>query len=146
MIVPEYYINKRFGLLVTTKYIERANDRYYYECLCDCGKTKVADLYALRKGLTKSCGCLKKKSSLEKAHKACFVNGTNIGAINRGLQSNNKTGVKGVYYDTTKRKYSAFIGYKGKEIKLGYFDTLEDAAYVRKQAEKKYHKPLLEDR
>ena len=32
-------------------------------CLCDCGKTKTAVGMNLRKGLTKSCGCLQKEKS-----------------------------------------------------------------------------------
>lgn len=30
----------------------------YWECVCDCGKTHVVQAYSLRKGNTKSCGCL----------------------------------------------------------------------------------------
>lgn len=54
---------KRFGRLVV---IEKAdfvttdpNDsQYRWTCLCDCGKTVVVRSFSLRRGQTKSCGCL----------------------------------------------------------------------------------------
>jgi hypothetical protein len=47
---------------------------------------------------------------------------------NRKMNSNNATGFKGVIWDKRREKYSSSIGYQGKKIWLGYFDTAEDAA------------------
>lgn len=44
---------KRFGRLKVLAY---SNDKYW-DCQCDCGKTKQVHGASLRGGLTKSCGC-----------------------------------------------------------------------------------------
>lgn len=58
--------------------------------------------------------------------------------INKRKQKNNKTGVRGVYRSKKDRKFKAQISYKCKQIHLGTFDTLEDAAKARREAEIKY--------
>ena len=54
--------NMRFGRLVTIKKVEKLlNDKdkhYKWLCRCDCGNTTVVRSSDLRKGKTKSCGCL----------------------------------------------------------------------------------------
>ena len=57
---------------------------------------------------------------------------------NRSKNSNNTTGVMGVYYHKASRKYMAGIRSDGTQIHLGYFATLEEAAEARKEAEIKY--------
>ena len=60
---------------------------------------------------------------------------------NMGLIKTNKTGVIGVslrYTRTGKLRYSANIMVNYKPIFLGNYDTLEEAAAVRLEAEKKY--------
>ena len=57
---------------------------------------------------------------------------------NRSRNSNNTTGVMGVYYHKGTRKYMAYIKVDGLRIHLGYFSTLEEAIEVRKAAEIKY--------
>lgn len=50
---------KRFGKLVVLKRVE--NNKHHqpqWECLCDCGNKTVVVGQKLRKGITKSCGCL----------------------------------------------------------------------------------------
>ena len=63
---------------------------------------------------------------------------------NRDLRSDNKTGYKGVMYRSKgpKNKEGYFVSIKldGYEIGLGRFDTLEQAIFIRKQAEEKYWK------
>lgn len=57
--------------------------------------------------------------------------------FNKDLQSNNQTGIKGVCFDNTKKKWKAYIKINQKQILLGYFDKKERAIYIRKQAENK---------
>ena len=57
---------------------------------------------------------------------------------NRSRNSNNTTGVTGVYYHKGTRKYMANIKVNGMNIYLGYFATLEEATEVRRAAEIKY--------
>lgn len=59
---------------------------------------------------------------------------------NRAINSNNKTGVLGVFKWTKGKGYGAQIGVNGKRIYLGSFDTIEEAKKAREDAEKTYHK------
>jgi len=56
----------RFGRLVVTSSVIRrkmGNGRWqcYWDCLCDCGTVKRVQSGNLRKGSTKSCGCLRRE-------------------------------------------------------------------------------------
>ena len=51
----------RFSLLTTTGKFEWTRRRWFTECLCDCGKTKLVIGNDLRTGRIKSCGCLSEK-------------------------------------------------------------------------------------
>ncbi len=58
---------KRFGLLTVVERVELEETGFgmgLWKCLCDCGNTKMAEGYYLRKGMISSCGCLK-QSKLE---------------------------------------------------------------------------------
>jgi hypothetical protein len=57
----------------------------------------------------------------------CSQNG-----MNRGATRANKIGVKGVCWDAKVDKYKAQIKINGKVKHLGYFDTIEKAADVRR--------------
>lgn len=57
---------------------------------------------------------------------------------NRNLKKKNHTGHVGVY-KTSSNKYKALIFIHGKELRLGVFDTIEEAVQVRHNAEKKYY-------
>lgn len=58
-------------------------------------------------------------------------------AQNRGKNVNNSSGYKGVTWDKVNRKWMAQVQHKGKSIKLGRFNTPEEAhqAYIRKVVE-----------
>jgi hypothetical protein len=53
-------------------------------------------------------------------------------AMNRGATKANKIGVKGVCWDAKAKKYKASIRINGKAKHLGYFDTIHEAANVRR--------------
>lgn len=53
---------QRFGRLTVIKEIGKNKySDYLWECLCDCGNTKIVTTNRLRCGITKSCGCLRKE-------------------------------------------------------------------------------------
>jgi hypothetical protein len=60
---------------------------------------------------------------------------------NLAIQTNNKSGVRGVNWDSVKGKWQARVQEKSCEIWLGYFDEFEHAVIARKAAERalKFH-------
>jgi len=60
-------------------------------------------------------------------------------AANRGIFKNNKTGYTGVSFIQSRGKFQATIGVGGKNVTIGLFDTLEEAAAARSAATKKVH-------
>ncbi|MEE0989629.1 MAG: hypothetical protein U0L02_09745 [Kandleria vitulina] len=62
----------RFGRLMAVKIDHReldscGNSDYFWECRCDCGNTIVVQGSVLRRGDTKSCGCLQSEESAKRA-------------------------------------------------------------------------------
>ena len=58
--------------------------------------------------------------------------------MNKRMQINNTSGITGVYWDKNREKWLAAIQKEGKQINLGRYDTKEEAAKARKEAEEKY--------
>lgn len=59
--------NQRFNRLIAIRQIDKKspnNGSFFWECLCDCGKTVFVRRDQLISGRTKSCGCLKKEQDL----------------------------------------------------------------------------------
>ncbi len=59
--------------------------------------------------------------------------------MNRKRRSNNRSGFKGVSWHEKKQKWVARIHVEGKQIFLGYFERVEEAAAAYKTAAVKYH-------
>lgn len=58
----------RFNYLTIIKiYGQNKRGEYLYECLCDCGNHPIIVSGKLKSGHTKSCGCLLKRKSSERA-------------------------------------------------------------------------------
>lgn len=55
--------------------------------------------------------------------------------MNKSIQSNNNSGVVGVYWDKIRNKWCADIRFNRNRIFLGRFNTKKEAIEVRKQAE-----------
>lgn len=58
---------------------------------------------------------------------------------NKGIQKNNRTGVKGVWYWARLNRYVASIYVQGKRIYLGQHKTLEQAKLAYEEAAMKLH-------
>jgi hypothetical protein len=59
-------------------------------------------------------------------------------SYNASVSSNNASNILGVSWYKPGNKWRVYICPDGKFISLGYYDTLEEAAKVRKEAERKY--------
>lgn len=124
---------QRFGSLKVLREtdLKSKTGQVYLQCKCKCGKIKNIRFDHLLSGATKSCGCLKLKRQRD-----FIVHNTHLGMIkSQKINLNNTSGIRGVFWDTYANKWRAAIGFQKKEYKLGRFDTIEEAAAVRKKAE-----------
>lgn len=65
-------LGQKFGMLKVLSISGRKNKNVTFNCLCDCGNKRVAIGHHLRKGITKSCGCLSKSClNLRYKHGQC---------------------------------------------------------------------------
>ena len=145
---------QRFGRLVVQKRVELdkplSNGTLTgWLCRCDCGNEIVCSTKALRNDKIISCGCALRDSATAKIVEQNVVGhfgGTTISTINpeRKANKNSRTGVKGVYWSNSEGCYIAKIGFKGKNITLGRFQSLAAATVARKAAEDEYYKPEIE--
>lgn len=68
----EEFLNKTFNRLTVMDFIGRKyrkdGKKYdnWYKCLCECGNYKEVTYSGLKRGDTKSCGCLSRENSIEK--------------------------------------------------------------------------------
>ena len=71
---------QRFGNLTAIRQIEeRHNGRVIWECVCDCGNSVFASTINLRRGNTKSCGCLRKAGTAQR--RAVDIAGQRFGKL-----------------------------------------------------------------
>lgn len=62
---------KKFGKLTVIRRVENSeNGAAKWECLCDCGNTKIVTGHNLRGSVTQSCGCLIKINNATRTHGA----------------------------------------------------------------------------
>lgn len=64
---------------------------------------------------------------------------------NCNLPKNNKSGHKGVYWESTRNKWNTQITLNGKCVHLGIFDNIEDAIKARNDAAEKYYKEFANE-
>lgn len=72
----------KFGLLTIISFSHKNSEHKYWNCICDCGNTKIVKQKFLVSGTTKSCGCL--ANSNGKKH---GMYGSRIYRIYRGMWS-----------------------------------------------------------
>lgn len=150
---------KKFNRLTVLGLGERNScNQVQWKCKCDCGNIVLATTTYLKTGHTKSCGCLNRELASKRLKSKKFINarkkyrdtnflkeGTSLALISsKNPRKNNSTGVNGVCWDKTLKKYVARICISRKQIRLGCYSSLEKAIQVRKEAEEKYFKPILD--
>ena len=107
-----------------------------------CGREKELSEDALVHGNYKSCGCTRFDQITSLTESMHFYDGTCLEMLRRKMRSDNKTGVTGVV-KINNGKYSASICFQGKTYFLGRYETLTEAAAVRKRAEETLHQPFI---
>lgn len=118
-----------------------------WTCRCSCGVEKDIRGNSLRDGTYKSCGCkrIERRDKGVKTHiEGDAIDGSRASALNAKLHVGNKSGHKGVRFNGRRNKWAAYIGFKGKQISLGYHPTEAGAIKARKDGELLYHKPILD--
>ena len=137
---------KTFNNLTVIGEAYREKGYVFWNCECTCGGKKIIRTNSLKKSKTKSCGCLIREKAREAVTErllpAAIFEGSNLCIMYENAHSN--SGVKGVSYSKKLGKYVAYITAKKKRYYLGTFETLDDATKARKQAEDKYHRPIIE--
>ena len=67
-IRSENLVGQRFGRLTVLEKTDKRKNRYIiWKCKCDCGNITYVDTGNLKKGKTRSCGCIKREILRERA-------------------------------------------------------------------------------
>ena len=144
-------VGKKFGRLTVLEIDKCSSTRNRrYVCQCDCGNKHSVCGSNLKAGHVQSCGCLNSETSkkvIKETHRWNEMNdekeSTRLSSLNSKLGSRNKSGTKGVSFDSTRKKWRAQLKFQGKTVFTKRFDTLEEAIKARKDAEEKYFAPTL---
>lgn len=111
---------QKFSRLTVLRYVGVSSSRVSrWECLCDCGAISIVGSDNLKRGITKSCGCLLKEKSKERIinqnqQKQLDLSGSTSGLLSYGSEVASKN---------TNRRILARCGC-GKKVEL------EAAAYI----------------
>lgn len=142
---------QRFGRLTVLRRTDRhMGHSVIWECLCDCGNTAYVASTHLRKGYTKSCGCLSSEVHQDSFRPARekreldYIDGTDVRGLMQSPRRNNTSGAVGVSYDRSVRLWKAEIRFQKHRYYLGSSREKEVAVAIRKEAEKRIHGKFLE--
>ncbi|MBR3706374.1 MAG: hypothetical protein IKM19_05340 [Firmicutes bacterium] len=128
---------QKFGRITALHPTQRRSKRGHliWHCQCDCGRELDISYNDLVYTNRKSCGCRKQEHNQELKNILTHIDGTSIDMLrSKKVPADNTTGAKGVYY--IRGKYTAKIVFQKKQYHLGSYETFEEAAAVRAEAEK----------
>lgn len=145
---------QRFGRLVAleaTDEKEKSGESYIWKCQCDCGNICYTSGSRLRAGITRSCGCLVSEHGQEIIKKALAeskkyqISDTDVRALLPDrTQSNNTSGKRGVFWDSSVKVWKATIEFRKHRYYLGSSRDFETAVQYREEAEKRIHGEFLD--
>lgn len=130
---------KKFNRLTVNSINGKKETIYFWNCTCDCGKEVIVAGYCLRKGNTKSCGCLKMQMLLERSYKHRMANTRFYkiwkGIFNRCSNPNNYSakyyggkGIKCLWSNFAEFKKDMYQDYLNHVEKFGEKQTTIDRA------------------
>lgn len=128
--------NRCFGRLTALYPTSKRNNSgsVIWHCRCECSQEVDVAYNELMYGNQQSCGCKKREHKKNLGRYLNRVDRTCIDILkSKKIPSNNTTGVKGVY--CIGGRYVAKIVFQKKQFYLGTYDSIEEAANVRKMAE-----------
>lgn len=135
---PTIKEGERYGRLVALEPTKkRSGKSVVWRCQCDCGNIYEARATSLQSGHVESCGCIKIEADKVKMLKnLTYQDDTCIEFLEKISVPTkaSTTGVRGVKL-LKDGKYQAGLTFRKKRYYLGRYDTLEEAAKARKQAE-----------
>ena len=151
----DYSPGKKYNMLTILK--DDNKRKHFVVCKCDCGNIKSIYKYHLTsKSPTVSCGCYLKAhaksmgdkyfyDNTKKFNEDCSKYKTNLGVVLKNKPyKNNTSGVTGISKNKRKNKWEAYISIRGKFIHLGLYANKLEAINARKEAELKYHIPIID--
>ena len=120
--------------------------RQLWECRCDCGRVTYKATDQLTNPDMSMCQVCAGAYSAQKAREnGGYESGTQRTKLNTKTQeSENRSGIRGVYLDGKTGKYRARIKFRGVTHNLGTFLTLEAAVKARSNAEQELFGAFLE--
>lgn len=65
--------SRRFGRLKVIEMVFKRDKALFWRCICDCGREWIVNGKSLKRGLTRSCGCLQRERA-SKARKRAVKN------------------------------------------------------------------------
>ena len=122
--------NLEFGRLKAIEATEQRNSNgsIIWKCECSCGNTAYVSAGDLVKKAVRSCGCLAKevyshngKIAGKNISDNFCVENTNVKNLTMKIPKHNTSGIKGVTWDSARKKWRAQIHFKGRNYYLGRF-------------------------
>ena len=143
---------KRIGRLTVLRRSDRTAPRGarrtpLWECRCDCGEIVYKATDVLTNPAQSMCKTCAGVYAAGKARaNAGYESGTQLSKLKpRAPQSQNRSGMRGIYLDEKSGRYRVRIMLRGKQHHVGYFSTLDEAVKARLQAEEEFFGPFRQE-
>lgn len=114
------FVGKTYSRLTVLDYVRSDGTHTYWLCKCSCGNTKILSKNTVKRGGTKSCGCLKKESVSNLKHGLSRTSVYKVwhAIVQRCYNPNCKVyknyGQRGIFLSDDWRKFETFYDQFGK--------------------------------